>query len=238
MFNKPFRHDAAMSCASCHQPDAAFVDHRVHDIGSGGRFKTMTLINANFSAPYFHDGRFDSYAEVVGYFDRHFDLGLSAGEKSDLVAYLEAVGDAKEPIVRATVQNELDEIAEFVSVLDTAIPARNKDVIALAVDTVGTEWRELGENFPERSDTSVNGGLSERARARDAVRDLVLTLRRIDMAAAADDYAEVEDAYGDYRQQAALAAPALKLAEPWSLFDPAVRAAHFAAERQLAELAK
>jgi len=37
-------------------------------------------------------------------------------------------------------------------------------MIALAVDSVGNEWRELGENFPERSDTSVSGGLTERLR--------------------------------------------------------------------------
>ncbi len=209
----------------------------MHDIGTGGWFKTMTLINANFNAPYFHDGRFGSYGEVVGYVDGYFDLGLTAGEKSDLVAYLDAVGDAKEPLVRDTVQNELDEITKFVSVLDTAIPARNKEVIALAVDTVGNEWRELGENFPERSDTSVSGGLTERLRAGDAVRGIVLTLRQIDMAAAAGDFDSTAQAYADYRQQAASAVADLKRAEPWSLFNPAVRDAHAKAVRQLTELA-
>jgi cytochrome c peroxidase len=118
LFNKPFRHDAAMSCASCHQATGVFVDHQVHDVGTGGWFKTPTLVNANFNAPYFHDGRFDSYGQLVGYFDRHFDLGLNDGERADLVAYLDAVGDAKEPTTRNTVQAELDEIAAFVSVLD------------------------------------------------------------------------------------------------------------------------
>ena len=209
----------------------------MHDIGTGGWFKTMTLINANFNAPYFHDGRFGSYGEVVGYVDGYFDLGLTDGEKSDLVAYLDAVGDAKEPLVRDTMQNELDEITKFVSVLDTAIPARNKEVIALAVDTVGNEWRELGENFPERSDISVSGGLTERLRAGDAVRGIVLTLRQIDMAAAAGDFDSTAQAYADYRQQAASAVADLKRAEPWSLFNPAVRDAHAKAVRQLTELA-
>jgi cytochrome c peroxidase len=86
LFNKPFRRDAAMSCASCHKPDGAFVDHQTHDVGSGGLFKTPTLVNANFNAPYFHDGRFDHYDQVVGYFDRHFDLGLTADERADFVA--------------------------------------------------------------------------------------------------------------------------------------------------------
>jgi len=238
LFNKPFRHDAAMSCASCHRPDGAFVDHQVHDVGTGGWFKTPTLINADFNAPYFHDGRYDSYTEVVGYFDRHFDLGLSPHERADLVAYLDAVGDAKKPVTRDTVQAELDELAAFASVLDTAIPAHNQEIIQLTVDAVGNEWRELGENFPERTDTSVTGGVTERLRARGATRELVLSLRLIAMAASAGDYDEAARAYSDYRQRVAAAAPDLKLAEQWSLFNPSIREAHFKALRQLADLAK
>ncbi len=207
LFNKPFRTNAAMSCASCHQPTSAFVDHRVHDVGTGGLFKTPTLINADFNAPYFHDGRYDTYDQVVGYFDRHFDLGLKPSERADLVAYLDAVGDADTPTTPNTVQLELDELAAFASVLETAIPAHDKAVIALAVDSVGHEWRELGENFPELSDTSVRGGAAERLKARGAVRGLVLSLRRIAMAAASDDFAGAAQAYADYRQRVASAAP-------------------------------
>jgi cytochrome c peroxidase len=237
LFNRPFRHDAAVSCASCHQSSAAFVDHQAHDVGTGGWEKTPTLVNANFNAPYFHDGRYDSYTQVVDYFDRHFDLGLAANERADLVAYLDAVGDAKEPFTRNTAQAVLDEIEDFVGVLDTAIPQCNQEVIALTVDAVGNEWRELGENFPEAKNTSVSGGLEQRLRARGLVRGLVLTLRRVAMAASANDFDEAARAYADYRQQAAAAGPDLKLAEPWSLFNPLVRDAHLAALRQLASFA-
>ncbi len=205
LFNKPFRINAAMSCASCHQPTSAFVDHQVHDVGTGGLFKTPTLINVDFNAPYFHDGRYDTYDQVVGYFDRHFDLGLKPAERADLVAYLNAVGDADTPYIPNTVQLELDELAAFASVIETAIPAHDKEVIALAVNSVGNEWRELGENFPERSDTSVHGGVTERLKARGAVRGLVLSLRRIAMAAAGDDFAGAAQAYADYRQRVAAA---------------------------------
>jgi len=58
------------------------------------------------------------------------------------------------------------------------------------------------------------------------------------MAAAREDFAAAAQAYADYKTQVTAAAPALKLAEPWSLFDPQVRAAHFTALRQLADLAK
>jgi cytochrome c peroxidase len=74
----------------------------MHDVGTGGLFKTPTLINANFNAPYFHDGGYASYAAVVGYFDRHFDLALSARERADLTAYLEAVGGGEQPTTRTS----------------------------------------------------------------------------------------------------------------------------------------
>jgi cytochrome c peroxidase len=238
LFHKPFPHDASLSCAGCHQPSSAFSDHRVHDIGTGGWYKTPTLMNADFNAPYFHDGRFDNYGQVVAYFDKQFDLGLSQQDQSDLVAYLQTVGDGEHPYTPDTVQAELDELNNFGSVLDTAIPEHNKKVVLMTIDTVGNEWRELGESFPERSDTSVSGGEEERYQARGAVKDLVLDLRRIAMAVNASDYRRAASSYADYRKNVATAAPVLKAAEPWSLFNPDIRAAHFAALKQLADLAK
>ncbi|MBS0245960.1 MAG: hypothetical protein JSR61_05010 [Proteobacteria bacterium] len=238
LFNKPFRTNASMSCATCHQADAAFIDRKVHDIGTGGYFKTKTLINAKYNAPYFHDGRFDTFDEVVGYFDQHYDLGLSPSEQSDLVAYLDTIGDADTPFTPNTVQAEVDELTAFASVLDVAIPARDKDVIRLAVDSVGVEWREVGEKFPDRRDTSVDGGLAERLKARASVRDLVLTLRRVAMAAEADDFVEAARLYDRYKKLVVAATPRLQLAEPWSLYNPRVHERHFAALRRLSELAK
>jgi cytochrome c peroxidase len=238
LFNKPFPHNSAMSCATCHQADAAFVDHKVHDIGTGGFFKTKTLVNARFNAPYFHDGRFDTFDEVVGYFEKHYELGLSENERADLVAYLATIGDADQPTTRNTVQAEIDELSAFVSVLDVAIPAHDKEVILQAVDSVGAEWREIGDKFPDRRDTSVEGGLAERLKARGSVRDLVLMLRQVAMAVEVNDFVEAKRLYAEYGALAAAATPQLKAAEQWSLFNPQVNEAHFAALAKLASLAK
>ena len=238
VFNKPFPHGAAMSCASCHQADAAFVDHKVHDIGTGGFFKTKTLVNANFNAPYFHDGRFDTFDEVVGYFDKHYYLGLSGAERADLVAYLETIGDADEPTTRNSVQAEVDELSAFVSVLDVAIPARDTAVILQAIDSVGAEWREIGERFPDRRDTSIEGGIGERLKARASVRGLVLTLRQVAMAAEAGDFTQATRLYAEYGTLVTAATPQLKAAEQWSLFNPEVHRRHFAALAKLAALGK
>jgi hypothetical protein len=219
-------------------PSAAFVDHRQHDVGSGGLFKTPTLLNADFNAPYFHDGRYNTYDQVVAHFDRLFDLGLSPEDQQDLVAYLTAVGYGERAYENDGVATDLREITDFASTLATAIPAHEKDIIALAVNTIGPELRELTEAFPDVKDTSVSGGRQERAVARMALKELVLGLRRIDLAAAADRFDEAATEYRNFRKLIAFAVPmALAKAQPWSLFNPAIHEAHYAALRQLIETA-
>ncbi len=239
LFSKPFPHDPGLSCAACHLPAAAFVDHRQHDVGSGGLFKTPTLLNADFNAPYFHDGRYGSYAQVVAHFDRVFDLGLSPRDRQDLVAYLTAIGDGVRPYERDGVAAHLKEINDFASVLDTALPAGDNAVIALTVETVGLELRELTEEFPDRKDATVTGGKDERMMARAALKDLVLDLRRVDAAAAAGHGDSAAAEYLNYRKLMAATVPLLlQAAEPWSLFNPAIHDAHYATLRQMLQAAE
>ncbi|WP_407180565.1 cytochrome c peroxidase [Bradyrhizobium sp. STM 3562] len=234
LFSKPFPHDPGMSCAGCHVPSGTFVDHQQHDVGSGGLFKTPTLRNADFNAPYFHDGRYDTYDQVVAHFDRVFDLGLSAQDRKDLVAYLTAVGDGAQPYEREGAGATLTEINDFNNVLATAIPAQDKDIVALAVDTIGNELRELTEQYPDRKNTSVSGGEQERVLARNALKELVLILRRIDMEVGDGRSSDAAADYKNYRSLMAAAVPALLAgAERWSLFNPQVHDAHYAALRQV-----
>jgi cytochrome c peroxidase len=233
LFAMPFPHDPGLSCAACHIPSAAFVDHSQHDVGSGGLFKTPTLRNADFNAPYFHDGRFDSYDQVVAHFDRVFELGLSAQDQKDLVAYLTAVGDAAMPYEQGAGAT-LKEIDDFASLLATAIPAGDKETVALAVDTIGGELRELTEHYPDRKDTSVPGGEQERAMARAALKEVVLLLRRIDMAVGEGRITDAADDYRNYRSLMVAAVPSiLAHADRWSLFNTAVHDRHYEALRQV-----
>jgi cytochrome c peroxidase len=238
LFSKPFPHDPKMSCAACHVPSGAFVDHLQHDIGTGGLFKTPTLINADFNAPYFHDGRYDTYDQVVTYFDQTWDLELSPQEKKDLVAYLTAIGDGVQAYEHDGVAAVLKEINDFASVLDTAVPAHNVPIISLAVDTVGGELRELTEEFPDRKDHSVAGGKEERNLARIALKESVLDLRRVDLAASNGQFDDANAAYQDYRKLMAGAVPtSLYNAESWSLLNPKIHDAHYAALRQVVQTA-
>src|SRR5690606_8917506 len=72
-------------------------------------FRTPSLRELRYTAPYMHNGVFATLAEVVDFFDRGGGdapnkspllqpLGLSAGEKSDLVAFLESLS-MDEPLI-------------------------------------------------------------------------------------------------------------------------------------------
>jgi hypothetical protein len=239
LFFKPFPRNPELSCAACHIPSSGFVDHRQHNVGSGGLFKTPTLINANFNAPYFHDGRYDTYDQVVEHFDRTFELGLSPQDRADLLAYLQATGEGLMPYEQDGVTAQLKEINDFASVLEAAIPAHNNDVIALAVHTVSGELRELVEQFPGVKDTTVEEGVAERLAARKTLKNLVLMVRQIGVDAAAERYDEAAAEYQNYRKLTFAAVPiVIKKAQPWSLFNPTVHKAHFDELRKLLQSAQ
>jgi len=233
IFTRPFPHDPTTSCATCHIPSSAFVDHRQHDVGSGGLFKTPTLVNADFNAPYFHDGRYDRLDQVVAHFDRVFELGLTPQERSDLTAYLTAVGDGALPFDREGVTGRLKEINDFASVFEIAIPNHDLAVIDLAVSTVGQELRDLTEMFPDRRDATVTGGLEQRLAARAVLKDSVIRFRRIGTDAAAGRFDEAAAEFKEYRKLSVSVLPlSLGMAQQWSLFNPAVHNAHYAALRR------
>jgi cytochrome c peroxidase len=56
-----------------------------------GRFKGPMLRDLAARAPYFHNGFAADLAEVIEFYDTRFQLGLTAGEKSDLVAFLRSL---------------------------------------------------------------------------------------------------------------------------------------------------
>jgi hypothetical protein len=221
-----------LSCAGCHEPLGAFVDHHQHDVGSGGLFKTPTLLNANFNAPYFHDGRYTSYAQVVGHFNRIFYLGLSTQQQQDLAAYLEAIGDGEQALLADSIETRVKEISDFLSVLDIAVPEHNVGIAAMTLDTVDRELRDLTEQFPERKNSIVSAGAEERVRARDALKYVVLSVHQIGSAIRNNDFDEAAEALSRSRTMLTAAVPVLQASESWSLFDRQIHDSHFAAVRR------
>jgi hypothetical protein len=240
LFRRPFPHDPSMSCAGCHMPSAAFVDHRQHDVGSGGLYKTPTLMNADFSAPYFHDGRFDDYPQVIDYFNRVYDLAFNVQDRADMAAYLTAIGDGVRPEYRLTGINVLGDINGFAGVLDIAISSHDAAVIAFTVRSVKDLLQDLAEHYPDPVDHTISGGAQERALARATIESLMQILHRLDLDAAAGRFGEAAEEYATYRKLTFAAAPAtLQAAEPWSLFTPALHDARRAGElssRQAAQM--
>jgi hypothetical protein len=233
LFAKPFPHDHNVSCAGCHMPSAAFVDHRQHDIGSGGLFKTPTLLNADFNAPYFHDGRFDDYGQVIDHFNRVFDLELTAQDRADLIAYLTAVGDGVRPEYHLTGTGVLADISDFTSVLDIAISHHDAEVVSLTVLNVSDQLRDLADEYPDPAGGEISGGANERMLARSTLAALIQMLHRVDLDVAAGRFAQAAGEYLSFRKLMAAAAPlALQTADRWSLFNPTLHAAHQAALRR------
>jgi hypothetical protein len=225
LFSKPFPHDPNMSCAACHMPSAAFADHRQHDVGTGGLYKTPTLLNANFNAPYLHDGRFTDYAQVIDHFDRQFGLTLSAQDRVDLEAYLTAVGDGTRPEYRLTGTNVLEDIGGYASVLDLSIANHDSEVVKLATKSVADLLRELADHYADDAQGVAAGGMRQRALARATLAQLVEVTQRVRRAAEKKRWDQAAVAYLDYRKMTTATVPqALQAAENFSLFDPALQA--------------
>jgi len=113
-------------CFHCHGTQM-FMDNTFHNNGldtepfldlgranvtedalDNGKFKTPTLRNIEFSAPYMHDGRFSSLEEVIEHYNSGgnysstvdplmkklgIGLQLTNQEKQDLIAFLKTLSD-------------------------------------------------------------------------------------------------------------------------------------------------
>jgi hypothetical protein len=90
-------------CASCHVPplytEPGWDLHTAQEIGiddfqasrsPDGRYRTTPLrgLASHGKRGYYHDGRYATLADVVDHYDSFLGLGLSTGQKADLVQYL------------------------------------------------------------------------------------------------------------------------------------------------------
>lgn len=191
LFNTEFAGLGDRSCASCHTPDRHFRDGLTHDIdtseppfpgGTPTPFETPTLRNVNFTAPYMHDGSLPTLASVVEWFDDSKSLGLDAAQRADLTAYLEAVGDGEDPYQRfegrdSAFRLSWEELTTFASTLDTLIPARDAENIALLVDTVAP-------------DLAADASVMVNQRAKTDIYEFARLLQSVGEASAAGDWEE------------------------------------------------
>jgi cytochrome c peroxidase len=69
-------------------PGRAMITGKWKDVG---RFKGPILRGLASRAPYFHNGFAATLLDVVNFYDSRFAMGLTAAEKADLVAFLQAL---------------------------------------------------------------------------------------------------------------------------------------------------
>ncbi|HEY8039690.1 MAG TPA: hypothetical protein VIF15_07845 [Polyangiaceae bacterium] len=89
---------ARTQCSFCH-PSARFTDRQRHDVKSratgdkAALFDTPSLLGAGLTAPYFHDGRYATLAELLEKADGAMGhtAQLSADERAALEAYLRSL---------------------------------------------------------------------------------------------------------------------------------------------------
>ncbi|MES1183001.1 MAG: hypothetical protein ABUL60_04250 [Myxococcales bacterium] len=87
-------HDAELACASCHTgPD--YTDNQLHDVGTGAKFITPSLVDVNVRAPLFHDGcavTLQARFGPCGGGDAHGKTSqLTAADEADLVAFMQSL---------------------------------------------------------------------------------------------------------------------------------------------------
>ena len=94
--------DGKAQCALCHTgpnfstgailPATAVGTDPLHAQRSATGGYRITPLRALWQhAPYFHDGSAATLQDVVDHYDQHFELGLLAPEKSDLVEFLKSI---------------------------------------------------------------------------------------------------------------------------------------------------
>lgn len=88
----------ADSCASCHTPPY-YTDNSAHDLQverfyngrAEGLIKTFALRGIKDSPPYLHDGRLLTLEDTVEFFNLILETHLNQEQKTDLVAFLQAL---------------------------------------------------------------------------------------------------------------------------------------------------
>ena len=84
---------AAVGCSTCHS-GPKFTNNETVDVGTGGSFQVPPLVGVGWRTPLFHDGCATNLATRFGACSTpaHGSIAsLSAGDFSDLIAYLETL---------------------------------------------------------------------------------------------------------------------------------------------------
>lgn len=202
-----------MACASCHIPGSHFTDNNQWDIGSAGEysdpyayenyFDTPTLLNVNYTAPYFHDGSLDTLEDVVNWKNEQFKMNLNEQQLADLTEYVKTVGAADTPYEVFDEENTpfrlaWAELTTFATTLDTMLIRRQDAYHAiLLIDTVAPDFRADASGLQDLSQAPL-------------VYEVADKLDEIKAAIEADDWDRAGELYDEYEALVKEYTPLLK----------------------------
>jgi len=155
------------ACATCHKPADYFVDHLTHDVGTDGVFETPSLLGSAITAPYAHDGRFDTVAEAVDHFVGWLRLDLDAAAKADLLAYVEAVGVAERTEALNEEQALRQRFSDFGDLMARLIALDDAALTTLAIGHINRSFKAIQMYYrdpPQRPTRKVLGAWMEALR--------------------------------------------------------------------------
>jgi cytochrome c peroxidase len=82
------RHKRKRAVIKTTDPGRALISGKWADIG---KFKGPTLRALAARPPYFHNGSAGTLGDVVDFYDARFNIGFTAQEKQDLIAFLRSL---------------------------------------------------------------------------------------------------------------------------------------------------
>ena len=80
-----------------HAPAETGTDPTYANRSASKKYRATPLRGLAQHPPYFHDGSAADLAAVVDHYDQALGLGMSAGDKADLIAYLKSISASSEP---------------------------------------------------------------------------------------------------------------------------------------------
>ncbi|MHA1537691.1 MAG: cytochrome c peroxidase [Alphaproteobacteria bacterium] len=218
LFTKTWPGKRGRSCASCHNPARAFTDGKAHDVGTGGRIDTPSLLGAALGGPFMHDGRLDRLDQAAGHYARFAGRVLPPRQRGELVAYLHEVGAAMGAYEPITLAGDLARVDAGVAILAQALKRGEPALAAIVIVTVRRDLGRIRDRFP--------GPVHAQARRR-----LVGWSRALQSVGRAKSRPRAARALTKARTAGGKAKSALAKVEETSLYDPIRLRAFLAARR-------
>ncbi len=164
-----FRRD----CAGCHIPSAGYLDRLSHDVGSGGRFDTPTLLGTAETAPYYHDGRFGDLSAVLTHYETRRGTWYAPDDRQALLAYLNDIGAP--PIERGPIslRRDLDRVTFGLDLLNSALNDEADDLFRRIAGLLRQEIGRIHGRYPLPGHEEARGVLAGWARQ---LRDMAANL--------------------------------------------------------------